>query len=381
MEMSPGAYFMKHRQSAALNWEQMQDDNLAAALIGQSPLMVLIRDIFDFLSGVPGANTVPARVYMDKLPDLARKYPQLALHFRKMDVDANGNLEYDEFVNFCLSAETNEATRRLNIVTVTGEEREVSHVEPDAVTKTFKNPSDPMRQCEIGVPPPLLPWESHHKVDWKIEELDADRKLLQVKYHGLEIPPGKFIASPPFEAGGVKGYLRFWPNGYFNNSQKRERGEMDLGGLRAHAWCALGLFCPRGTHLKFRFFVGDQLSNVRECYWMDGTMVNQLWTPDALEPPKLDSFSVGVEIIKNFRQLHVAESVQRTCTAGGKPGSRGRRLSEKEKGLGVPLLRSVEPRLEETFPSPRLMKPWQLPVLPPRFRGKLGTMKDASRTF
>lgn len=364
-EMSPAAYYLKHRQSAVDNLEAVKSGRKASALVGVSPLMLLLRKIFDQLGDEPGAQMITARSYNEKVPELAKKYPQIAIHFKKMDGDNNATLDWDEFLEFSLSNEVQSATKRLNLVTVHGHETDPVSAQ---VYKTFKNPGDPSRACEVGGPPPLLPWEKTHRVEWVIDELDADRKLLQVKYHGLEIPPGKYISSPPFDAAGVRGFFRFWPNGYFSNIQKRERGEMDLGGLRADAWCAIGVWFPHGTHLKFRFFVGEEMSSERECYWNDGALVKQIWTPDALEPPKLDSFSVGIEVTKNHRQLHIAESMQRACTAGGKPGSHGRILSEKEKHAGCPGVRTLEPPALEALPSPRLLKPWELPYIPQRER-------------
>lgn len=364
-EMSPAAYFLKHRQSAVDNLEAIKDGRKASALVGPSPLMLLLRKIFDQLGDEPGALLITARSYNEKIPEFTKKYPQLASHFRKMDMDNSATLDWDEFVKFSLSNEVNAATKRLNLVTVHGHETDPVSAR---MYKTFKNPGEPTRACEMGGPPPLLPWEQHHRVEWVIDELDADRKLLQVKYHGLEIPPGKYISSPPFDAAGVRGFFRFWPNGYFSNIQKRERGEMDLGGLRADSWCAIGVFFPHGTHLKFRFFVGEEFSSERECYFNDGALVKQIWTPDALEPPKLDSFSVGIEVTRNHRQLHVSESIQRACTAGGKPGARGRLLNDKEKQAGVPGMRTLEPPALEALPSPRLMKPWELPYMPQRPR-------------
>jgi len=366
--MAPAAYFLKHRQSAVDNLEAVKSGRKASAFLGQSPLTMLLRKVFDQLGGEVGATTITARTYNEKVPELAKKYPQLSSHFKKMDQDNNATLDWDEFLEFSLSNDMKEATKRLNLVTVHGHE-----IDPVSTQtcKQFKNPREPVRGCEVGGPPPLLPWEKSHRVEWVIDELDADRKLLQVKYHGLEIPPGKYISSPPFDAAGVRGHFRFWPNGYFSNIQKRERGEMDLGGLRADACCAIGVFFPRGTHLKFRFFVGDEFSTVRECYFNDGALVKQIWTPDALEPPKLDSFSVGIEVSRNLRQLHEGQSIKRACEGGGPHGARGRILSEKEKGAGVPAVRTLEPPALECLPSPRHIKPWELPHVPQRPRMQL----------
>eukprot|EP00746_Dinoflagellata_sp_MGD_P008032 gnl/MRDRNA2_/MRDRNA2_116005_c0_seq1.p1 gnl/MRDRNA2_/MRDRNA2_116005_c0~~gnl/MRDRNA2_/MRDRNA2_116005_c0_seq1.p1 ORF type:complete len:480 (-),score=79.35 gnl/MRDRNA2_/MRDRNA2_116005_c0_seq1:273-1628(-) len=367
-EMSPAAYFLKHRQSAVDNVEALKSGKKASALLGQSALLQLLQRIFDQLS--EGTDIITVRSYNKKVPELAKKYPQLAIHFRKMDKNNDATLDRNEFVEFALSKNVKQATKRLNLVTVHGHETDPVSGQVD---KTFKNPTDPARACEMGGPPPLLPWEVHHRVEWVIDELEADRKQLKVNYHGMEIVPGKYISSPSFDAAGVRGFFRFWPNGYFSESVKRERGggKVDLGGLKAEAWCAIGVFFPHGTHLKFRFFVGDEFSSVRECYWDDGALVLQIWTPSAIEPPKLESFSVGIEIRKNMRQLHVAESIKRTCAGGGPSGRQGRTLSGKEKEAAVPTMRTLEPPALAGLPSPRMMNPWELPHMPERPRNVL----------
>ena len=95
---------------------------------------------------------------------------------------------------------------------------------------------------------------------------------------------------------------------------------MDLGGLNADSWCAIGLAMPEGTKLRFRLHVGRPLSQwrlidvtadeigaesqifanlsdtrclcdsgfqwseVRTCQWQPtGSMVHQIWTPPQQE--------------------------------------------------------------------------------------------------
>jgi len=219
--------------------------------------------------------------------------------------------------------------------------------------RVFKNPLDPARACEVGTPVPVLPWEGSHRVEWRIQNLDADRKLQQVKVSGMEVPAGKSMASPPFAAAGVRGILRFWPNGYFNSSQRRERGEMDLGGLNADAWCALGVFVPRGTRWRLRFFVGDKASPWRETYWNDGVTVTQLWTPaEADPPPNLEQgIVVGVEISHNLRDNPLREDPKR-CTMDS--------LATRVFMPKVELQVSGSDAAKLMHTSPRLAKPWLL---------------------
>ncbi len=56
---------------------------------------------------------------------------------------------------------------------------------------------------------------------------------------------------------------RFWPNGYYGKATKRSRVRAIGGAGHPDSWCAIGLVMPEGTKLKFRFYVGQELSNVR----------------------------------------------------------------------------------------------------------------------
>jgi len=58
---------------------------------------------------------------------------------------------------------------------------------------------------------------------------------------------------------------------------------------------------PQGTCLRLRFFVGDTQSNIRDCYWGEGALVNQIWMPDSTDPPKVKDLVVGVEVLRNLR--------------------------------------------------------------------------------
>lgn len=143
-------------------------------------------------------------------------------------------------------------------------------------------------------------WAPRDRVEWTLRKLVV-LKDMRVQYDGELVPPGRYIVSPGFNIAGHDGYLHFWPNRLFTNFPKRDSKDVDMGGLHSHAWCAVGLFLPAESHLKFRFFVGDAFSDFRQCYWGGGARVQQLWTPDAEEPPSLDNLKVGVEVVRNFR--------------------------------------------------------------------------------
>lgn len=53
---------------------------------------------------------------------------------------------------------------------------------------------------------------------------------------------------------------RFWPNGYYGKATKRSRVRAIGGSGHPDSWCAIGLVMPEGTKLKFRFYVGQELS-------------------------------------------------------------------------------------------------------------------------
>lgn len=150
-----------------------------------------------------------------------------------------------------------------------------------------------------------LPWEGQ-KAQWGISNLAEDKKLYRVTYRGMVLDKGSYISSPGFHVMGCEGFLRFWPNGYFNNARKRtleREGNTDLAGLHVTSWCAVGLYMPQGTHLRLRFFVGSERSKVRDCYWDGDSACQQLWMPDSTEPGALNNLVVGVEVLRNLRPV------------------------------------------------------------------------------
>lgn len=237
------------------------------------------------------------------------------------------------------------------------------------------------------------PVEERQRVEWHLKHLEMDLKLQQVKYKGLLMQPGRHIASQCVHLAGVQGFLRFWPNGYFNYTQSgRFKSEFDLGGMRADSWCAVGLFMPSGTHFKVRFFVGDERSEPRECYWSDGSLVRQIWMPDAKEPPQdLHDLVVGVEVFKNCRHLRPKEALPlplRLSLHRGDTlmrcmeGELSPRKSPRESIPTVALSPSMSPRMQRTevngalqnsrtelglaLPSPRFMCSEEMRRMPPR---------------
>lgn len=151
-----------------------------------------------------------------------------------------------------------------------------------------------------------LPWEGQ-RAQWRISHLAEDKKLYRVTYRGMVLDKGSYISSPSFHVMGCEGFLRFWPNGYFNHARKRtleREGNTDLAGLHVTSWCAVGLYMPAGTHLRLRFFVGGERSGSRDCYWDGDSACQQLWMPQSAEPvEELERLVVGVEVLQNLRPM------------------------------------------------------------------------------
>lgn len=110
--------------------------------------------------------------------------------------------------------------------------------------KSFKDINDPRHMCETSASPPMLPWETAHVVEWRIENLAVSRKGAPCMYGGIPIRPGKAITSPPFRAAGVCGSLRFWPAGFYSEPQRRAKARR--GSVMAQiAFARASLFCTQ----------------------------------------------------------------------------------------------------------------------------------------
>lgn len=153
--------------------------------------------------------------------------------------------------------------------------------------------------------------ETAHVAEWTIQHLETNVKLLKVMYKNLFVPPGQHITSHHFRIAGADAYLRFWPNGFWGVTTKKERLRMDLGGLRANSWCAIALSMPIDTRLTLRFRIGEHRSEIRECQWeATGFVIQQVWMPPEPEPPEdLKDLVVGVEIFRSFQRKPLPEPV------------------------------------------------------------------------
>lgn len=268
--------------------------------------------MFDWMAQERGAARMSMRHFKTRLPEIHKKFPQLTKAFMRMDMNNDCWLEWEEFASFCLRDERmKEMMRRAMTVSVYGRDKDGS--------RTYKDSHDPTFACETGMPTPILPWESAHVVEWRIEGLRLSRKGSPATYAGVVVRPGTSIASPPFRAAGINGFLRFWPAGFYTETNRRKKasappGENELisGGHClapcANSWCCIGACLPHGSHLILRFFVGDESCARRECFWSEGIHSEQLWAPSAQEAPAdlihRDELIVGVEILRNLGKRH-----------------------------------------------------------------------------
>lgn len=275
-----------------------------------SPLLRELRAIFDWMAQERGAEKIPSRKFKQRLPELHRRMPQIAGSFRRMDANGDCWLEWEEFASFCLKdVSLMQQMRRTTTISVYAKEK--------SGEITYKEQLDPHRMCEVGTIPPLLAWETSHVVEWRIENLLIGPSSTCPVTHGpMVVRPGSSMASPPFRGGGVSGFLRFWPAGYWTEAQQRLKVHCSAPHFSAdvkvqgpypmpppEAWCCLGIMMPAGTHLVFRFFAGDKKSEKRQVFWHEGSHPGMLWAPESLERPRMkpgDSLTVGVEIFRNL---------------------------------------------------------------------------------
>jgi len=273
----------------------------------QNELLAELRVMFNWLAQEPGAKTISRARFLERAPELERKFPQIASSFAKISEHGRGNFTFEEFQHFCLNSRWLQSrTRKLEAITVFGCDA--------AGNRTYKEHADPEFMCELSSSSPLLPWEVCHVAEWRIKSIQSHPMWDAPTVAGLPYPAGKHFDSSPFHIAGARGFLRFWPAGQFNSSQQRLRAfpNMNLGGIHIdeshnHAsgarGCCIGLVMPPGTHLTVRFFVGEAWSQVRELTWSSGGHAAQVWAPVADGPPCLsegECLVAGVEILKNF---------------------------------------------------------------------------------
>jgi len=331
--MSKHNYMLAHQAEAREAFEEGLDTFKSG-----NALLSDLRKMFDWMAQEEGATKIASRKFKQRLPEIHKKFPQLAMSFTRMDENSDCWLTWEEFASFCLKDEgLKKMLKRSTSMTVYGLD--------GAGTRTYKDFMDPAHMCETSIAPPLLPWEKAHVVEWRIEGLKPCYKGAPCIFAGKPVVAGSCFASPPFRAAGVNGYLRFWPAGYWTETQRRRKAALppsseDIvsGGANplppVDSWCCVGAVVPTGTHLVLRFFVGDAKSPKRECFWSEGNHAHGIWAPPSIQVPKelIDSNEVvvGLEIIQNLGAQH------------GKP---------KIAHLGFPGRHNRRPQLRDLPPS------------------------------
>lgn len=362
--MSKFDYFVRNREDAKRCFET------EVAVFGDtSVLLSELRLVFDWIAEENSAQRVSSRKFKQRLPEIHKRFPLLANNFARADANGDCWLEWKEFANFCLKDEriVKMMKRQTSICTY--------GIDFNGI-RTFKDRFDAAHTCEMSSAPPLLPWESSHLVEWRIEGLRYSSRGLPTTYWGHQIYHGQCLVSPPFRAGGVWGSLRFWPVSYWTETQQwkkritiSEKTSKDAmshapASPGADAWCAVGVNLPSGSHMQFRLFVGSTSSDVRTCYCSKGVDSAQVWAPIETKPPtevqdldESEHITVGIEIFQNKGAEY------------GKPGVK--RLSDKAR------LNFRPPLKEIGMPMPKasvlLSRNASLPFLNPT--------KDISSTF
>lgn len=359
------AYFLKYKDSARVAFE----DNVAPFSDGDR-LLKQLRALFEWIAEEPGVDKMPSRKFKRKLPEIHRKFPQLSTAFTRMDANGDCWLEWAEFIDFCLKdTRLHASLKRQLCICVYG-------IDHDGIRR-YKELNDPFYMCETGIAPPLLPWEVAHVVEWRIEGLKLSFRGSPVTYGGMPVAPGNAIASPPFRAAGVVGFLRFWPQGYYPACVRRKKAARPVGTELLSSdgsypmppfdtWCCIGACVPNGTHLKFRFYIADQYSDERQFYWQGCTHACQLWSPPDPAPPDHlvkaasadgGALVVGFEILKNLghdqRGHHSAKKMTTLSRHSQRP-LLGRPPSEVERDRRLIPLQATTKRMSKSSSSPAI---------------------------
>eukprot|EP00929_Paragymnodinium_shiwhaense_P019973 TRINITY_DN13451_c0_g2_i1.p1 TRINITY_DN13451_c0_g2~~TRINITY_DN13451_c0_g2_i1.p1 ORF type:complete len:494 (+),score=99.69 TRINITY_DN13451_c0_g2_i1:162-1643(+) len=300
---SKHTYFLNHREEALEAFE-----NDTACFSDGSVLLWELRKVFDWIAGEHNAKLIAKKTFVSRLPEVHRKFPQLCGAFNRMDSKLDAWLDWEEFCSFCLKDEllkhTISGCTSLAIYGIDMQGR-----------STYKDTSDLAHTNDLGNSTNIMPWENSHLVTWRIDNLVVSSKGRRVRYGtdgGIEVVPGKAIASPVFQAAGLSGFLRFWPAGYWTESQRKRKAAEPPWDVKGpfpepapQAWCCLGACFEVGTDITFRYFVDTDQSAVRRCYFNSGTSPKRLFAPLAYEPPEslveTKSIIVGIEIFRNNR--------------------------------------------------------------------------------
>lgn len=305
-------YFLQHRPAAR---EGHGNITKHRAFCDGNELLHELRGVFDWIAEEQGAVRISLRRFNLRLPEINRIFPALATSFADMDGNGDCWLDYAEFVQFCLNDERlGKKLKRSNKITVYG-------LDADS-RRTYKDPVDIDNMCEMSVPPPLLPWEVAHVVEWKIDGYKPGSGGIPTTLAGTKVDAGMSVASHPFRAAGVCGYLRFWPVSFYRATQLRKRSAMppvvddtctgrSFEPPATNSWCCLGACFDENVHLHIRFFAASQRSEVRTYFWSRALNTRQVWSPPGPYEPSDGPLIVGIEISRNLNMQHDRPLVKR----------------------------------------------------------------------
>eukprot|EP00928_Gymnodinium_smaydae_P045798 TRINITY_DN30486_c0_g1_i1.p1 TRINITY_DN30486_c0_g1~~TRINITY_DN30486_c0_g1_i1.p1 ORF type:complete len:433 (-),score=96.54 TRINITY_DN30486_c0_g1_i1:255-1553(-) len=306
----------------------------------ENALLTDLRSVFDWIAQEKAATRVQRGRLARRRPELNKLFPEFAKRLLMLEMEGGRWLELDEFLAFCLKDDLlQQQLEKARAITVYGIEA--------GGKRTVKDQHDRLHMVETGVPAPLLPWETSHRIEWRIVGMRHSQRGSPVTYGGMRIAPGVSIQSPPFQGGGINGTLRLWPAGYHTTAQTQLKQKMVTlpGGAccddppAGKQWCCVGLCgVPAGTCLVVRFFIGDMMSARRRCTWSEGHHTKQVWAPLLDDVPQqlieATELTVGVEIFANHGSD--ATAIHR-CPADWRAAARKRRRPTLHKG-GEPSL-------------------------------------------
>lgn len=278
----------------------------------------------------PASGVLPRKRLLQQLPWLRQVLPQVAKHLqalrhRPCSRPEDATVDWPTFRRLCTFKRQRQDLHKqsiLEVYDVVVEECPSTRCRGSFPTALLlRDPqAGPRLKCE-----PLNPCCSihhqAHRAEWRIRGMSEKVRCT---------PPGEFIGSRVFAAGGVAQlFLRFWPSGYLSSIQKRQKYRYTC--KLVSGWCCLGLYAPIGTALKVRLFIGGYASEAKDIYFEDKAMhPEQLWEPPQLERSFApgEELVVGVDVLENLRDRRRMRPREGRRTALGASSTLSRSLSD-----------------------------------------------------
>jgi hypothetical protein len=242
---------------------------------------------------------------MSYIPTLKATNPDIARHILETDLPLQVNWEL--FYRMCLHKRRVADLRKksgLEVYDVIVEGMPNSTSAPLESTEfnaslVLRDAADgPRLKSEVAATDPNIHHQAH-RVEWRIPNMK------QKTAAHVGVPPGKYCTSPPFAAAGVGSMnMRFWPSGYLNTIQFKDRYRF-ASTKQVLGWSCIGLLAPEGTALRVQFFIGSHQSPITDIYF-DGHSIHshQVWEPPQKETPEFkdgEELVVGCDIFMNLR--------------------------------------------------------------------------------